>query len=44
MCQYPEAHQFHQYAVDIGQRSLPANHPRLQQWEKNLEYAKGKCN
>jgi tetratricopeptide (TPR) repeat protein len=44
MRQYSKALQSHQRAVDIGQRSLPANHPNLQKWQKNLEYAKRKCN
>jgi hypothetical protein len=35
MKNYSEVHSFYEYAVDIGQQSLPLNHPHLQTYRKN---------
>ena len=36
MGDYSKAVLFYERAVDIGQRSLTANHPCLQLWKNNL--------
>jgi len=40
MDQYPKALSFYRRAVEIGQQSLPSNHPHLQLYRENLEKAK----
>jgi hypothetical protein len=42
MGDYPKARSYFERAVDIGQQSLPSNHPTLQQRRKNLELVKKK--
>ncbi|CAF4223803.1 unnamed protein product, partial [Adineta steineri] len=37
MDNYSKAHSFYERAVQIGQQSLPANHPDFQKWIRNLE-------
>jgi hypothetical protein len=39
---YSKALLFCERAVDIGQRSLSANHPRVQLWKEKLESVKKK--
>jgi tetratricopeptide (TPR) repeat protein len=43
MAEYSKAVSYCELAVDIGQRSLPTNHPNLQIYEKRLEMLKRKC-
>jgi hypothetical protein len=43
MGEYWKALSFSEYAVDIGQRSLPINHPDLLLAKENLENIKAKC-
>jgi hypothetical protein len=40
--EYSKALPFYERAVDIGQRSLPSNHPELQRWKNNLDRVKDK--
>jgi hypothetical protein len=40
MGQYSKARSFYQRAIDIGQHSLPINHPDLQRYKDNLELVK----
>ncbi|CAF1555322.1 unnamed protein product, partial [Adineta steineri] len=42
MNNYSKARTFYKHAIQIGQQSLPSNHPDLQQWRTNLEYVKNK--
>jgi hypothetical protein len=42
MAEYSKARSFFERAVDIGQHSLPQDHPYLQSYRRNRDLAKKK--
>jgi hypothetical protein len=40
MRDYAKARPYYERAVNIGEQSLPPNHPRLDKWRKNFESIK----
>ncbi|CAF1541965.1 unnamed protein product, partial [Adineta steineri] len=42
MSNYSKARTFYERAIQIGEQSLPSNHPDLQKWRNNFEDVKNR--